>query len=75
MGKEEGRAWRRGGARGRKEGGSRDESEPLTPLPDAIGVRTWHSASLQPPPFLQWPPVAAESDNKFLGTRFLLVVS
>lgn len=58
-----------------EEGGPRDESEPLSPLPDAIGVRTWHSISLQPASVLQWPPVAAESDNKFLGTRSLLVVS
>lgn len=66
---------KRWGQMKRKEGGPRDESEPLTPLPDAIGVRTWHSDSLQPPPFLQWPPGAAESDNKFLGTCSLLVVS
>lgn len=61
--------------RKRKEGGPGEEPEPLSPLPDAIGVRTWHSTSLWPLAILQLPPVATGSGNEVLGICSLLVVS
>lgn len=47
----------------------------LTPLPEATGVRSWHSASSRPPPFRSCLREPRGGGSKFLGICRLLVAS